>query len=495
MNYLKFRRQFVLSVSAINVENNWRTITLKKTDNPFNLYVHPDLDLYEVENENYQLILLGYILDPFAPEKSNEDILQNIAGENDFLSVIKATHTLNGRFVIIYNDRTSVKLFNDATGFREIYYIHSNGMIACGSTPNVLSRHLSIPIHQVKEISDFYNSPEFNQKDHVWIGEDTVYQDVKKLLPNHYLDLTGKKTIRFWPSEERKIIKLNDAAKHMSKILVGTFDAACKRYELYQGLTSGWDTRLFLSACKKHVDEIHFYFFRGYKYDSVGKVGMDYKVAKHIAETNNFPLEIIEIQDSKIDKNFEEIYYQNNVLARPKLLPIYYDAFKKKLDNTKTVSGSMGNEILRLMSTIDRKIDNGYKIAQNLNYQKYPYIIGSINNWLNETLSLRDMNYVLIDLFHWEQYIGNWGALSSSEQDIVRDEIRPYNNRELLSTYISLKDKNRYKDYPMGHVKTIEILWKDLLGFKMHLEKYHSKKFLRFFGLEQLADKIYQRFK
>lgn len=495
MDHLKFRRQFILSNQSLNTDKSWRTVHLKKSDSSFRISVHPDLNVCENDNQNFHLVLLGYILNPSSPEKSDQDILNDLAGEGDFLSVVKSTHAMNGRFVIIYNDKSSVKLFNDATGLREIYYIHTNDTIACGSTPDIIAKYHSIPVHQDKQVSEFFNAREFNNDERIWVGEDTVYKDVKHLLPNHYLDLSGNKVDRFWPTQERKIIKLNDLAEYAARTLKGTFDAACNRYELYQGLTSGWETRLFLSACKKHTDKIHFYFFRGYKRDTTSGVSMDYEVARQIAEKNNIPLEVLLLDDVEIDKNFETIYYQNNVLARANLLPIYYDAFRKKLDNTKTVSGSMGNEIVRLLSNIDRKIVDPYKIARKFHYEKYPYAVEAINKWMKESIHLRDMNHVMIDLFNWEQYIGNWGALSSSEQDIVRDEMRPFNNRELLATFISLKDKFRHRDYPLGYVKTIGILWKDLLDFKMDIDMYRFKKFLRFFDLERLADRTYQRLK
>ena len=87
------------------------------------------------------------------------------------------------------------------------------------------------------------------------------------------------------------------------------------------------------------------------------------------------------------------------------------------------------------------------------------------------------------------------GGLSGSEQNIVREELRAFNNRELISTYLSLKDNCRHRDYPLGHVRIIEMLWNDLLKFKMDIPRYGLKKFLRAFGLEILTDRIYQRIK
>jgi len=88
-------------------------------------------------------------------------------------------------------------------------------------------------------------------------------------------------------------------------------------------------------------------------------------------------------------------------------------------------------------------------MARDLGYGDFNYVKQSIDEWLQDSLSLRNMNYHIIDLFNWEQHFGNWGCLSGSEQDIVREELRPFNNRKLISIYNSLQDRYRYKDYPL----------------------------------------------
>jgi hypothetical protein len=120
--------------------------------------------------------------------------------------------------------------------------------------------------------------------------------------------------------------------------------------------------------------------------------------------------------------------------------------------------------------------------------------VDSINN-LTETLPLKSKNHRIMDLFSWEQHFGNWGSLSGSEQDIVREELRPFNNRKLIAVYNSLPDRYRYKDHPMGHVATIKMLWKELLNFDLDMKLPGIKRCLRFFGLEQTADKILQHVK
>ncbi len=495
MNNLLYRRQFILCNKEINADPEWKQIKLGKNQGNFLLHIHPDLGFTQVINDRFELILLGYIIDPYEPDSSDSDILDKLALFHSFEEILTGTIALSGRFAIIYNDKDSVKVFHDATGLREIYYFHGNEAVAVGSSASILADFLKIQMDEEKEITKFYNSPELNNVERRWIGNRTIYKDVFHLLPNHFLDLIPGKTKRFWPTVAQKKTKLKDAAGIIAGILKGTFEAADHRFTLHQGLTGGWDTRVLLAAAQKYLDSIHFYFIRGFKTDaSLGNSG-DYTISKAIAEKCHFPLEIVLLNNDEIDPGFKKAYFQNNHLARPKLLAAYYDAFKKKLENTTTVAGTSGNEILRLLSSIDRNVEDGDKIAGLMGYSKHQYAVDSINEWLEECMPLKKLNYNLLDLFNWEQLFSNWGSLSTSEQDIVREELRPFNNRLLMSTYISLNDKYRYRDYPLGHIEVIKLLWPELLEFDVDIRNAAFKKFLRLLKMEIFTDKIYQRVK
>jgi len=493
MDNLVFRRQFIMSDKKPEILSGRVSVSTARYRSLF-IQTHPDLELCRHENESYELIMLGYALDPMNPGLSNLDILKKLSAERTFKDILKASESLNGRFVIIYNDDISVKLFNDATGFREVYYYISGGTIACGSSSNIIAKHLQAERQKRDTMDVFLKSPAFRSES-AWIGNETPYEGIMHLPPNHYLDITGNKVERFWPYAERSKTKLSDAADIMATLLKGTYEAAVKRYKLHQGLTSGWDTRVLLAASRQHVKEIKFYFLAGFKNEKQG-VLRDRRVAVEIAEKTGIPLDIYNFNEVSTDPQFEKIFYANNILARPKLLLYIYNSYRSGYEDTYTVSGTMGNEILRIMSSLNRDTTDPLKIAKIIGYDKLEYPVAAISEWLKDSAPLlSELNYVPVDMFFWEQFFGNWGALSASEQDICRDEIRPFNNRKFLYTYTSLDDKHRYRDYPMGHVKIIERLWKELLDFKMDIDMYGLKKILRAAGLEQLTEKLYQRLK
>ncbi len=497
MNNLKFRRQYIFVNREIECPSDWKKLKIQSGSVKWNLYSHPDLEINRVKNKNLELLLLGYFIDPEKPKLTNSQLLKKISLLNSFNRIIRKTDNFNGRFVLIYSDKKSLNIYNDATGFREVYYYFKDSTICCGSTPNIIAQYFKTEKGTDREMSIFFTSESFNNAERVWIGDDTIYEGIKHLLPNHYVDLIKKSSIRFWPYKKFSRTELSDAVIKISEILKGTYKCAQNRYKLHQGLTAGWDTRMLLAASKDYVNDIYYYIN---KPSDITEKSHDLRVSKKLSRKFSIPLNIINIEDNDIDETFSDIFYKNNVLARPKLINVIYQAYKNRLDNTLTVSGTMGNEILRILMRMGKnKPVNAEEIAKKLNYGQYKYVVNAIDRWLEETLpAANKLNYNILDLFSWEQFFGNWGALSGSEQDIAREELRPFNNRNLLSTFISLDDKYRYKDYPVGYIKIIKYLWKDLMkvpAYRSGASGHFIRRILRFFGIEQKTEKIYQRIK
>lgn len=494
MKNLLFRRQFILTSKEIQVDASWKKVKLNKIQRSCYIYSHPDLEHTVSSNDFAELHLMGYILDPHHPEYTNRNILDNLLRSNSFDALTAATDTLTGRFVLIHTDRENIKVLHDATGLRELFYYNNGHDFACGSTTAILTKYLSIERDEDREINYFFNSPQFG-KDNKWLGSRTIYKGLMKLLPNHYVDLLRNRTYRYWPREERRIVELDKATRIAADILTGTFDSILKRNPIQQTMTSGWDTRLMLAASRKHSKEIGYYFIRGFKADKGLAGSMDYLITKKIADQYNLSIQYYIQESDFIDEEFQRIFYANNLLSRPKLLWVYYYVYMNKLENLMTVSGTEGNVFFRLKSDIDRNAEHPVYFAKKYHYENFSYITNSLAEWIDELKEAKRMNHTVLDLFYWEQSLGNLGAMLSTEQDIVRDELRPFNNRELVSTLGQVAPKFRYKDYPLNYVKTIELLWPEILNFNNDVENYRIKKALRAINLERFADKLYQRIK
>ena len=488
---LKFRRQFIFSSKHLQVEDSWKSDTFIFQSSEWHLSYHPDLEITTGSKGDVYLILLGYALDPYSPQLTNKEIVNDLLSKGSFKELLAYSGKYTGRYVIIYKDNSSLFILNDAVGFREIYYTFNNGTFACGSTPNIVSKYMGLQKTRDPYKLSYFNSKLFKDHANTWIGYGTLFDDISHLAPNHYLDILKKKIIRFWPLTRLEKIDPETCAKECSKILEGTIAAATGRYKIHLGLTAGWDTRLLLAACRNYMDKIFFYVNKlpGYKNNH-----KDIRIPEKLSEKLDFKLNIINIED-KIDPDFEKCFYENNVLAYETHLPVFYNVYRNNWEDTYTMSGTMGNAMARIYIDFPDSLPmtgENLSIAAGLNKSKY--VVNELNRWSLEVSELcRDKGIRIMDLYQWEQENPNWAALTSSEQDIAREEIRPINNRRLIELFWSLDDKYRYQYYPEIYIKIMHNLWKDVLPFPFNPSKKDTLyKVLRFAGIERKFYNVYK---
>jgi hypothetical protein len=492
MNDLKFKRQFICLNKELKIPENWKKISFYHKAIDWNLYHHPDLTVSMEDNGLFQIILIGYILDPYNPTYDDAGVLKDLLQCGSFEQITSKTDIYNGRFVIIYKDEHDLKVLNDVTGFREVYYYFKENLKAFGSTPNILANYLHLSKTTNNDMLSFYHSDVLAGNDYTWVGYDTLYENVKMLPPNHFLNLCDRIVTRFWPREPLKKISLKDAAGICATILKGTIESAVMRYHLHAGLTAGWDTRLLLSATKEFKDKIFYYTNKR----SLNKTAMrDLKIPDRLSKYLGINLHYIDIDES-VDQAFKDIFKSNNILSRDKLLPVFYNVYQRGWMNTVTVSGTMGNGLARVYMRVPKGYEiTGENVARLSNYENQAYAVQSLNQWVQGALPLCNAyNIDIMDLFQLEQDNAHWATLASSEQDIVREEIRIFNNRNLLKHFWSLDDKYRYQYNPAIYTEIMKILWKEVLDVPINPSfRTNLYKILRFFYIEKLIYTYYKK--
>ena len=70
----------------------------------------------------------------------------------------------------------------------------------------------------------------------------------------------------------------------------------------------------------------------------------------------------------------------------------------------------------------------------------------------------------LIDLFYWEQRLGNWGSLYPFEQDIAIEENCPHTNKNLILSLFRIPIKKRSYPKCVFIYNLIKTLWPETLS-------------------------------
>jgi len=463
-SFLLYRRQFILSRSALLFPEFWKHLQIMDS---FHLYVHPDLNLSIATYNGRSIILLGYILDYENEHKTDQEIIEDIIEDIDsFGSLIKKIKRYAGQYVLIYFDENSFKILHDPLGLREVYYCNTKNRIICGSQPNIIVRYSEPAIKPTKnpEKETFYNEDMRKVRERrFWVGDETYFDEINHLLPNHYLDVYKMKAYRYWPNEEIKKLDLEKVIEQASSFLKGALKAASNRFDLMMAVTAGHDTRTLLAASKEISGKIY-YFIN--KHKNMRDDHPDISIPKAIFKMIKIPFHVHTAEEGVPDV-FKKIYYDNVFLATEKYLSVNYHIYFQKHSNKINVLGV--GEIGRGFYGKSPKKLNGYFLSRALKYKNSLYAIKQCQKWLEESEPVaKRFGVDIMTLLLWEQLLGNWGTVADSEADIAIEHFDPFNSHYLYEVLLGVEKK-----YASGYLfkEMIRRMWPELLEFPINPPK------------------------
>jgi hypothetical protein len=292
----------------------------------------------------------------------------------------------------------------------------------------------------------------------LWPGDSTQFDEVKHLLPNHYLDLYKIKCHRYWPNIPLRKMELKEAVPKCARFLQGTMKAAAHRHSLMMAVTAGLDSRTLLAASKNICDSLYFFIN---KEDRLNDKSSDIRVSKEIFKRTNLPFHVHEIS-KEVSPEFKKIFFNNVFLAHEMSLPVIYNIYHKHHSHRVNILGV--GELGRTKFYDEPKKLTPYYLAYMLRHRKSSYAVKECEKWLNDSSPIAQ-KYGLnaMTLFWWEILIGNWGSVGNSESDIAIEEFDPYASHLLYEMFLSVDKKYRtFKDNVLFD-ELIKFMWPELL--------------------------------
>ena len=483
---LLFRRQFILGPQVSHGLAGWRGIEISDS---VRLSVHPDLQSTDVQHGSTRIVLLGYMLDPHNPTYSDQQILDAIAERTGcFDDLISAIDNYGGRWAIVYHDGRASRIFHDACGLRQIYYMTTAGSVWCGSQPSIL-RHAVGNVEEDPAAIEVTQLPQYASRESSWFGDGTIYKGIRHLLPNHYLDLADGTVHRYWPRDPIGHASLDkDFVDDLAHYISGCLEAAANRFELMIPITAGWDSRVLLAASKRISSKVFYYIST---MNMLPRNHQDVAVPSRLLEKLGLPFNIID-PDPEDDDQYRQIYFKNVTQARslPKSLTIHH--FFKHCQGMVNVSGN-GAEIGRgMLSSFYRSLfeasqsvsETGivgtfhYKhdrqdqfpigprgFATVYGFGEVDYVVNAIGGWMAECVPIcSQYGLDISDMYHWEQRLGNWGAMYQAEEDIAVEVLWPFNIRALLVKMLSVEITFRRPPQYLLYRKLATHMWPKVLS-------------------------------
>ncbi|MDD4869864.1 MAG: hypothetical protein PHR77_04830 [Kiritimatiellae bacterium] len=488
---LLFRRQFLLTPDACSSLSHWQHIHV----GIFHIYAHPDVQLSTVTSAdtNVTLSLVGYIIDPNFPERSNTDVLNTIASLGDSVENISDyLCALSGRFVLILTTAKETLLFHDPCGLRTVYYTKYEGKVFVGSQPYIFKQVM--PLKDGELFSSFFRSSYAKRNIEYWIPSGcSLFEEVHHLIPNHYLRLSTLEQIRYWPKrillQKRVDEVITDASDLLKKLMI----AANNRFKLALPVTAGWDSRILLSASKSISREIYFYTLQ---YRNLNSRSSDIKIPAELLRSLGLRHNLIDCRKT-ISDEFIEIYRRNSPLAHIEDWgKIAYGMIDKYPQDRVAIKGNC-SEIARSFYYkygFHRPIISPDQIVALVNgWQTIPFVRDQIFTWYNQAIEVAaETNMDILDLFYWEHRMGSWQAQSQLEWDIVQEAYTPFNHRGLLELMLgvstNLRSAPNYSLYKM----MFKLLWPEVMKQPINptTTMNRLRKILKH-GIYEIARRVY----
>lgn len=407
-----------------------------------------------ISKDGFYCLIIGSVLDlknyKYGPEEVVHDIFDSyILGEDVFFNRVD---WLNGRFVIIYGqcdsgEVKSLKVINDATGLRSVFYVDDNKEnLYIGSHPELVAKQVGASRNNYDRFLKKYSGYSLP-------GNVTTFNKIKQLIPNHYLDSDERRQVRFFPRNNGHInYNIEDIIKDLALNLKGQIDFISEKAKLLCSISAGIDSRVTFSATRDSSEKIKYFTYYGKEINKKDVFDIDCYVANELAKNFGIDHKLINLScldsDEDIVNVAGQIKHASHIIHNPLLSAKYYKEFgennflhlrsnvleigrvyyKRAYSLPKMINEEVATNLYSLKAKEDQEVINLFK--EFLNLAKYDLVEG----------------YDCYDLFYWEYRMGVWHSLVTLESDLAFDTYIPFNNRIFLTKLLSIPQSLRIED-------------------------------------------------
>ena len=433
---LLYNRQFIAGPRVPPRPSAWGSVVFASR-----LWVtyHASLNVTKAVEDDREVLCLGHIFDPNHPSHTDQDIAERLVRSvTSFMAFEHATAQLAGRWVLFVSLGGQARLYPDAGGTKSAFYTVAGPQseLWIGSQPRLISEAVDVTI-DTGTLEAFCNGTVKNS----WPGDITPYENIRQLLPNHYVDLSSGEVRRFWPLGALPHYDTDTAAKKIGETLSAIMTSVAARRHVAMPLTGGYDSRVLLACSGERKKDLEVFVVI-----DPGTPSHDTSIPKRLMSRLGLKGRILHAK--RFDKAFWDIYRQN-------VAEMFWDKGSTKFFTfTRYGHGwfvATGNiaELIRRCSYyrdgIHPSAISPAFLAQKAGYEGNPVAIRAFERWLRDVP--QDMDMEVLDLFYWEHRVGNWVSMGLTGLDTVCEVIPMYNCRTILEAGVTVDIAPRLEPY------------------------------------------------
>jgi len=467
----KMNFEYVLS------ENHLSKLNYSIKIGKYNFYYDRKDTVSEVFGEK-KLILFGDFLDSRYPDKTSKQIASDLIRAHSIQELVDLSKYLAGRFIILFKvSKENILVLTDPTCTIPAYYSTKKNKFVVSSNQKAVANYLKV--QKSKTAIEIKNSAEEQQP---LPYNMTMYEQIKILIPNHYLDCTSQKMIRFFPVSrlpEQNLEETVEQTIDLTKNIIAYFS---KKYKLAIPMTAGLDSRTILALFRERLDEISLYTFSHESFDE--KIA-DISIPKQISE--RFGINYSIMTRKKLPETiYETVIEKMDGLQNQRILENAYTLSESELSDQSFVPG----DIIPLAKSNfgknlpERLATTNYFVTKSHNYSKESKNV--IEQWRNDVEPYSEKhNISKFDLYFWESRFGRWFPNNAQNYDQFSNPVYIFNCRYMMELWLGLDRETRMNH--SVHYQIIQKEWPELLDIPINpdesrLEKMFSTPYMYYIG-------------
>ena len=405
-----------------------------------------------------RLTMLGFAIDPLAPDDDDLAILRALAERcPDAQHAPRCAADLAGRWIMIADDGTDLILFHDPCGMRQVYHSTWDSTETwCASQPGRVAGAIQAVVAPVRR--EFLRSDYYRGNHESWFPSPTTpWPEVRHLTPNHSLDLRTRTVQRYWPHSPLRHLEPEEGAHLSAQLLRESLRAASQRFKLAVPLTAGMDSRT-ITAATRGIEDVWHYTL---SWPGLDRDSADLTTPRRVLRRLRRKHHLIDCPTS-MTAPFHEICkasstlpsYTTGAMAEG-LIPFFPEGHVQ-------VPGHCSEIIRDSFNVTDRPRADAETLADLMGMRGNPFAIDHFDIWLDQVRPVAERTgYREWDLFFMEQEYGVRAAQNQSRWDLVHEAFTPFNQRGILSAMMGVEPRYRQAPDHAANRRIIEILWPD----------------------------------
>ncbi len=362
---------------------------------------------------------------------------------------------LAGNFLLVTQGVLAPRVYLDGAGSMPLVYMPERRMAA--TTANVI---LSPADYTERFETAHHKAMILDEGIGGWIpGYETAHRGLRRLLPNHALDLESWDAVRHWPNA-RGVQPWTDPAAAMDEItgLVRRFcEGAAAAWPLYAALTAGRDTRFILAACRSFAATTDWFTV------ATGLDPMDVDVAETLARRHGLSHHTLALavatpaQQDAWDHAVGHVIVEHNRANHPTLLATPDDCVIMS-----GLFGEMGScrYYTNDHATVNERPLTVASLVKRLALPETDRAVAAMAEWFAPISHLPPSS--VLDLALWEIKEGGWSMAQRPAQGAIRLHLIPIAQRRVLELFTMMDPK--VKDGPAFYIACIAAMWPELLA-------------------------------